>query len=207
MKRIFLTLCAALLALGAPLAQAQTPSPLITQTVGTGSNTSYFVINFDDGANNTDSAASDYAFAYHWNTSAAPTGETMLMALNQLTNPTLGVNQTYYASFDAYFVNGFTYLSHSQTGYYNSSTDQASWSYWVMDGGAWSQPQAYGVSGRPLFNGSYDGWTFHVGPGSASAPITPNAAPEPTSPAVFAGGGASLLLLICLRRRQGRCVS
>ena len=200
MQRILLALSIAILACLMPTAYAQT-TPFITQTVGAGSNVSYFVINFDDGVGNSNSTASDYEFAYRWDSSASPTGETMLSALSQLTNPSLQVNQTYYASFNAYYVNGFTYLSHSQTGYYNSGTDQASWAYWVQDSGAWAQPQAYGVSGRMLFNGSYDGWTFHVGPGAAAAPITPNAAPEPSSAWVLTLGTSGIVLLARRRTR------
>jgi hypothetical protein len=201
MKKLLPLLCVVLFAMTLGAAQAQN-TPLITQTVGTGSNVSYFVINFDDGPNNSNNPSSDYVFAYHWDSSAAPTGETMLTALNQLTNPTLQVNQTYYASFDAYFVNGFTYTDHSQTGYYNSSADQASWVYWVDDSGTWQQSGS-GVNGRTLFNGSYDGWTYYVGDsfaGDPPSPVTPSAAPEPSSLCVLVLGAAGLMLLV--RRRM-----
>lgn len=188
---------------------AQVFAPNVTQTIGTGSNLSYFVLNFEDGQNFAHNPASDFVFGYRWNYVAgnvAPTGDDMIHALATAgTGVGLQVSETVF-SFGT-LVNSFSYGSHSQTGNYN--LNQSYWAYWLstdahlgQNASDWTSAQV-GVSSRQLTNGSYDGWTFSAF-GVTPIPITPAAVPEPGSLAMFVGLGISGVGFLSRRRKQAR---
>ena len=190
--------------------QAQVFVPNVTQTIGTGSNLSYFVINFEDGPNFAHNPASDFVFGYRWDYAAgniAPTGDDMLHALAA---PGTGVGlQTQEGNFPGFgnFVNGFSYGSDSQTA--NYGLNQSYWAYWLSTGARLAQntsdwdSSGVGIGGRQLTNGSYDGWTFSAF-GVTPVPITPAAVPEPGNIALFIGLGISGLGFLARRRKHMR---
>ncbi|GAB4452501.1 MAG: hypothetical protein OHK0029_03540 [Armatimonadaceae bacterium] len=154
---------------------AQAQEPFLSATIGTGSNTSYFVLDFKNGPE-----PQSYAFAYRWD--GAQTGGVMLDAL-AANVPTFSFTAQSFGSFGR-FVTGLGYDGKFQD---NSPPNTlAFWSYWVStDGINWSDPGA-GLDSRVLTNGSWDGWAwgpdFNNFPGPP--PVTPfaaAAAPEPAS--------------------------
>ncbi len=186
---------------------AQIFAPNVTQTIGTGSNLSYFVINFEDGPNFAHNPASDFVFGYRWNFAAgnvAPTGDDMIHALSApVTGVGLQTSETVF-SFGT-LVNSFSYGSHSQTGNYN--LNHSYWAYWLSTDARLGQSvsdwtsSGIGVSDRQLTNGSYDGWTFsalNVTP----SPLTPAAVPEPGAVLCFVMGSGGLLILCRKRLRK-----
>lgn len=204
-----LKLFAVLLCMLASLsAQAQLFSPKVTQTIGTGANISYVVINFDDGPNFSHDPASDYIFGYRWDYGAgsvAPTGDDMIHAL---VAPGTGVGlQVVEGNFPGFgnFVNSFTYASHSQTADY--ALNQSYWAYWLTTGARLSvnpsdwTSSSVGVSSRALAPDSYDGWTFSTF-GTAPRPVA-TATPEPSAwmLCVVSSGG----LLALARKRTRKC--
>ena len=212
MKHVFASLACGFLAVCATSASAQTFTPKISQTVGAGANTSYFVLNFDNGPDGADNPATDYVFAYDWNytNGAAPTGQDMITALNNDTgNPLLTITETYSSTYNDYTVDSISYGAESETG--NYSLNQSYWEYFESteaqlsaapnDPNDWSYA-ATGPMGRALTPGSYDARLFTVD-NSNPAPDTPQAAPEPGSGVVCLLGIGGLALL-AWRRRQTR---
>ena len=133
---------------------------------------------------------SSFAFGYRWNDGAAPTGWDALSAINAA--GALDVTFTPYSW--GVMVNDFAYGS-----VVSGDESSYSWGYYIGDDGVnWTAPTAYGVSGRPLVDGCWDGWSWggvdddwnHL-----RAPITPT--PEPISMVLLGLGG-----MIMSRRRQ-----
>jgi len=196
-----LKLCAVLLCMLATLsAGAQLFSPNLTQTIGTGANISYFVVNFDDAPGFKNDPASDFVFGYKWDFgpgSVAPTGDDMLHALIA---PGTGVGlQAVEGSFPGFgnFVSSLTFGSHSQTG--DFALNQSFWSYWLTTGerlgqnpNDWSS-SGVGIGSRVLANNSYDGWNFSAF-GSHFAPSAPST-PEPSACLLFAMGSGGILVM------------
>lgn len=207
MKKLTLTAALILLASGA---YAQSTPPAITQSIGTGQNTSYFVLNFDDGPGGADNPASDYEFAYHWNYNpdrSAPTSGEMIDALSSQTNPALTVAfDPTFSTPGNRFVQTFAYSSDSQTGYSNPDGTYGYWAYFVSN----SQPAeasdwAYsgnGIDQTYLIPNSYDGFTFATDQ-QTLVPVLPQAAPEPTSWCLFTLGVGGITVL-ALRRKHSQ---
>ena len=184
MKNIttFAALAALLFALDGGV-RAQTFTPQITQTVGSGSLESFFVVDFKDGTAN-----DSYAFGYLYD--GTKTGADLITALSG--GAGLGVTTL----FSGGAVNSFTFNGHSQAGFANAGY----WSYWLGTDGQHWKFSGTGIKGRTLSNGSWDGWRWAAN-GSTLQPVTPSApAPVPeTGTAVSFGlllvlgvGGAAL---------------
>ncbi len=176
----------------------------VVQTVGTGANTAYEVIDFPSGL--------DIAYAYKFD--GSPNGYTMLNDIDQA-DPNLAVDAPYSTSFGEHFVNQFTYGS--TTGYADGKH------FWDLSTGTYSpalvsaaDPQGtvfaesgVGIDDVTVTNGLFVGWTddgsydpvtFDFVP--ASLPTLPETAavPEPASVALLAAGVAGL----CVRHRHPR---
>lgn len=178
MKHIILAFSGVLLAALPSTVRAQTFTPQITQTVGSGSQESFFVLDFQDG-----STDHNYAFGYFYD--GAKTGADMISALSSGTN--LGV--TYLFSGGA--VNGFSFNGHSQAGF----SSDGYWSYWLSgDGQSWRSSGA-GIKSRPLSSGSWDGWSWDANSANLP-PVTPTASPVPE-----ASTTVSFTLLVALGAR------
>ena len=185
---------AVLLLTGATAAHAQTFTPLLTSTVGSGSEESFFTLDFQDGTAN-----HNYAFGYKYD--GAKTGADFLAALAADTplqvdyvpgfTPTSG-NDLGVA------VNRFAYNGHSEAGFENAYY----WSYWLgTDGQNWTY-SGQGASGSKLSNSSWDGWSWDVN-NTDPAPLTPAAVPEASS-AVSLGVLALLGAGVIAVRRKKR---
>lgn len=184
MKNI--TTFAALAALFATLsgaARAQTFTPQITQTVGSGSLESFFVVDFQDGT-----VDHNYAFGYFYD--GAKTGADMISALSSEAG--LGVTYLYSGG----VVNGFSFNGHSEAGFSNDGY----WSYWLGSDGQHWKSSGVGIKSRTLSNGSWDGWSWAAN-GANPLPVTPTAsAPVPETATtvsfglllVLGAGGAAL---------------
>lgn len=154
-------------------AQAQTFTPQITQTVGSGSQESFFVLDFQDGT-----VDHSYAFGYFYD--GTKTGADMVSALSGGAN--LGV--TYL--FNGAAVNSFSFNGHSEAGFGNAGY----WSYWLSGNGQSWRSSGAGIKGRILSSGSWDGWSWDAN-SSNLPPATPPAVPESST-------AASLALLLAL---------
>jgi hypothetical protein len=156
----------------------------ITVWAGSGTNRAALVIEWS-----TDSGYISKVWGYRWN--GTKTGRDMLNAVKQLDSRiyelagSYGEATVYGLGYDV-DCDGFTYVSGSnETGHAADSADvynegwmyQGYWSYWVStDGSSWSYSD-YGISGRTLTNGSWDGWRFAYAPSwTANAPDQPVAA-------------------------------
>lgn len=181
MKHIPLAALGVLLTALSSAAHAQTFTPQITQTVGSGSQESFFVLDFQDG-----SVDHNYAFGYFYD--GAKTGADLISALSSGAN--LGVSYLYSGG----VVNGFSFNGHSEAGF----SGDGYWSYWLgTDGQSWKS-SGVGIKGRTLSNGSWDGWSWDAN-GSNLPPVTPAAPVPEASPTVSFGlllalgaGGAAL---------------
>lgn len=179
MKLHFLPVAAVLLAAGTTASHAQTFTPLITQTVGTGSEESFLTVDFHDGT-----ADHNYAFGYKYD--GAKTGADMVAALNSDSSLKVGYvpgfSPTDGGSLYGVAVNSFAFGSHYEAGFENAYY----WSYWLgNDGQNWNY-SGVGASGRDLSNGSWDGWSWDVngtpnGGPVDHPPLTPAAVPEASS--------------------------
>ncbi|MEI8079997.1 MAG: PEP-CTERM sorting domain-containing protein [bacterium] len=176
--------------------------------VGSGSNTSVCV--FDFGATTTN----QYAFGYAYD--GTVTGSDMLQALNAVPGLSIILNGD---EIFGYYVFEITYaptvmpVPYSIISAFATAPNPSRYpNYWVADGGQtgpiiWSSPWDYGISGRTLTNGSWDGFTqstYFPGPTYAEdrfETFAPSGAfavvPEPTALGLLALGGLALF-----RRRR-----
>ncbi len=176
MKHIPLAALGVLLVTLSSTAHAQTFTPQITQTVGSGSNESFLVVDFQDGA-----VDHNYAFGYLYD--GSKTGADLISAVSS----GVGLGVTYL--YNGGVVNGFSFSGHSEAGF----DANAYWSYYLgKDGQSW-ESSASGIKGRALSNGSWDGWSWDVN-NSDPLPVTPAVSvPVPESSTT-----ASLGLLLTL---------
>lgn len=181
--------------------------------VGSGANLATLVIDFNDG-----SGSESFAWGYRWDGQAS--GADMLIAI-AAADP--GMTVQYFGTGDSgFYLTQIDYLGHSQSnGDFVSNFDY--WGYYVSGGfaggtlgnpdlvpgggstlpGSWlSSPsgagdESFGITGRPLTDGSWDLWSF--GPYSETysggAPIA--AVPEPSVTLSFIAG-----LGLLLRRKR-----
>lgn len=176
MKHISLAVLGILPAILSGTAHAQSFRPQITQTVGSGSNESFLVVDFQDGT-----VDHNYAFGYLYDGSR--TGADLIAAVSSGTG--LGVTYLYNGG----AVDGFSFNGHSEAGFDNN----AYWSYYLgNDGRNWSYSTT-GIKGRTLSNGSWDGWSWDVN-NADPLPVTPTA----SAPVPEASTTASLGLLLVL---------
>ena len=176
MKHTSLAVLGILLAVLPSTAHAQTFKPQVTQTVGSGSNESFFVVDFQDGT-----VDHSYAFGYLYD--GSKTGADLITALSS----GAGLGATYLYSGGA--VNSFTFNGHSEAGFEN----EAYWSYYLgNDGRNWSYSST-GIKGRTLSNGSWDGWSWDMN-SADPLPLTPTA----PAPVPEASTAASLGLVLAL---------
>jgi hypothetical protein len=196
MKLHFFSIAAVLMATGATAAHAQTFTPSITQTIGSGSEESFFTLDFQDGT-----LDHNYAFGYLYN--GTQTGADLLAALSADTALQVGYDAGYGPADGnpaGVFANSFSFNGHSETG-----SDANYWAYFTgNDGQNWTYSQV-GASSRTLSNGSWDGWSWDVGNAyPAPAPVTPAAVPEASSVVSF---GLLLGLGLVIIRRSRKSIS
>ncbi len=192
MKLHFISVAAVLMTAGVTAVHAQTFTPQLTQTVGSGSEESFFTVDFEDGTAN-----QSYAFGYKYD--GTKTGADLLAALAANTPLQVGYVPGYAPGTGSYLgvaVNSFALDGHSEAGfqipYY--------WSYWLgNDGVNWAY-SGVGASSRNLSNGSWDGWSWDVN-STDPAPVTPAAVPEASS-AVSLGVLALLGAGLFIARRK-----
>jgi len=129
-------------------ARAQTFTPQITQTVGAGSQESFFVLGFQDG-----SVDHNYAFGYFYD--GAKTGADLISALSS--GAGLGVTYLYntMAASSTALVSTTTFQrprfnGHSESGFGANRY----WSYWLGTNGQTWKSSGAGIKSRPLSNGS-----------------------------------------------------
>jgi hypothetical protein len=171
MKLQFSTAAAFLLVVGASAAHAQTFIPLLTATVGSGSEESFLTVDFQDGTQN-----DNFAFGYKYD--GTKTGVDLLNAF-----ASNGLLTDYI--FNGRALNGLTFDSHSEAGFLAN----AYWAYYKSpDGQNWAYSNK-GVTGT-ITNGGWDGWSWDMD-NAGLPPTTPAAVPEASS--VF-----SLALLLAL---------
>ncbi len=197
MKRLASILSLLILTTG--LAHAQTLPFQVSQTVGTGSNESFLVVDFQDNTTNHSSL-----FGYRYD--GTKTGADLLAAVAAQTPLTVGYYPGYGPSDNNALGVGpnlFSFNGHTQDAGPNFTNNY--WSYWnSTDGLNWT-PSQNGPSSSPLSNGSYDGWSwaFNVPyPQNPPTPVTPRiapaAVPEPGACWLLLAG---LPLLLVVRRR------
>lgn len=144
-------------------AHAQTFTPLLTATVGTGSEETFLALDFNDSI-----PSSNYAFGYKYD--GIKNGADLLDAL-----ASSGLTTQYI--FNGRVVNGFTFDGHLEAGF----TQDNYWAYYKgPDGRKWDYASV-GVT-APLTNGGWDGWSWTLG-GNSAPPVTPAAVPEASSAA------------------------
>ena len=164
--------------LGASSAGAQTFTPLLTATVGSGSEETFLTLDFQDGTPN-----QSYAFGYKYD--GVKTGADLLNAL-----ASDGLTTQYIYSGAA--VNGFTFDGHSEAGF----SAAGYWAYYkAPDGQTWKYAST-GVAG-PLTDGGWDGWSW--APNSQAVP--------PVTPAAAVPEGSSLVSLSLLMLLGGGAVA
>lgn len=126
---------------------------LVPITAGSGINSSYVQIDFDNDTSDGDT----FLFEVFWN--SAPTGFEMLETLESEVGLTLGAE---FFDFDG--DGKFTDALVTELGFGGNShtaTSSEFWTYWMRDdsAGAWAI-SSVGVSDRIAAPGSWDGWTF-----------------------------------------------
>ena len=181
-----LALSLGLLMTGGGAAHAQAFTPLLTQTVGSGANESFLTVDFQDGT-----AIHSYAFGYFYD--GGKTGADLLAAVSS----GAGLGTTYL--FNGGAVNGFSFDGHSEAGFTNTNY----WAYSLgTDGQTWKSSGS-GIKGRPLSNGSWDGWSWDVS-NANPFPKTPSAAPVPEASSAVSLGALTLLGLgtMAVRRKK-----
>ena len=161
MKLCILSAAGLLLALVASSANAQTFTPQLTATVGSGSEESFLTVDFKDGTQN-----DSFAFGYKYD--GTQTGADLLNAF-----ASNGLMTQYI--YNGAAVNGFTFGSHSEAGFSASGY----WAYYkAPDGQNWTYSST-GVAGD-ITNGGWDGWSWAPND-TAVPPVTPAAVPEASS--------------------------
>lgn len=187
MKHFKTLLFAALSALLIPAAFAQTPS----YTAGSGTEESYMVVDFQDGT-------ADPSFLFGYKYDGSKTGADMIAALGAAQSPAVGYVPGAGPNDGGQYgiaVNSFTFDGHSQAGFDSNGY----WSYYVRDSGYWDYP-AMGASFRPLFNDSYDGWSWDAG--TDPLPRDPAPVPEGSSALLLGFGAAGLMLIAAAKRKR-----
>lgn len=180
MKLQSFSAAAFLLLMGAAGANAQTFTPLLTATAGSGSEESFLTIDFKDGTQN-----DNYAFGYKYD--GTKTGVDLL---NAFASDGLMTQYIYNGA----AVNGFTFNGHSEAGFGNSGY----WAYYSgPDGQQWKYAST-GVRGN-ITDGGWDGWSWALN-SVATPPITPAAVPEASS--VVSLGLLLGLGVVALRRKK-----
>ncbi len=173
-------------------------TPKIETTVGSGSNISYFVLDFLSGP-----APQSFAFAYRYD--GTKTGGNMLDALAAGTagnTKPLTFTATDFGGDLKRFPDGFSYDGKSIT---RPSDFSSYWSYWNSENGSvWSEAQV-GLDNRVLTNNTWDGWSYAFN-GVTVAPRTPlaatAAAPEPGTFTLLVVGGITGAGIVLRRRRR-----
>ncbi|MBV9851769.1 MAG: PEP-CTERM sorting domain-containing protein [Armatimonadetes bacterium] len=197
MKRTLLTTLSCLSALAVGPVLAQTPPFPLVQTIGSGSNESFFVLDFEDG-----SSSPSYAFGYLYNEPATGPQLTGYDLINALVNANIGLTDTVTQYSFGPAIDSFSYAGHSQGGFQNNGY----WSYWLSnDGQNWTASN-FGPADphSTLTNGSYDGWAYDVNSQVTNGPVTPRispAVPEPDAAWLLLAG---LPVLLAARRRRAR---
>ena len=164
MKRHILTLLV-------PLLAGVADAAIISESAGSGPNTSTIVVDY---------GPKGYAFQVHY--AGSITGLDSLTLLDQETPFRL---ETVHFSFGD-LVSGMEYDGWYESGVGNNGSDW--WKYWRSgDGSAWSVSGS-GAGARVLSDGAWDGWTWVRG--QSTAPDVP--VPEPS--VVFLLVGSVLLL-------------
>lgn len=201
MKHITLAALGGLALLIAHPTLAQTLTPPLAATVGSGNQESFLVVDFAPGAGET--ADQSFAFGYLYNTPAAGQSVTALDMLNALTNPASGTGLTdmttvyNFGNSNETFVNSFQFQGDSQIG---SSTDY--WTDWTSPDGINWTAAGTGPEGIALSNGFYDGWRWNNTPNyPGPSPVTPFAAPAVPETSPFALLLLGLPLAFLARRR------
>ena len=174
MKLNSLYLSAALLTTLSAAASAQTFTPALTETVGSGSEESFFTLDFQDGT-----AGHNYAFGYKYN--GTQTGADFLAALSADTALQVGYDPGYGPGDNnpaGVFVNSFGF-----NGHHEASPGNSYWAYFTGTNGQNWTYSGVGASDRTLSNGSWDGWSWdadYTNPVTPT-PLTPAAVPEASS--------------------------
>jgi len=179
-----LLLCAALPGFGRPAVA----DPLLSAIVGTGSNTSYLVLDFRGG---TGVEQTSYAFAYRYD--GAQTAGDLLDAL-------VGANIGFTAGYEA-FPFGRFFTSFGYDGNLLSASGFPDyWAFWdSTDGFAWNSTDA-GPDDFVLTNGGYVGYSYAPQYPSDNAPVTPQAGAVPEA-STLALGTLGLAVLGAVARR------
>lgn len=159
----------------APIAAGQS---VISESVGSGANTSHIVVDF---------GPQSFEFNVHYDGSIS--GEQALQLLQA--DSIFRFNETT-ASFGK-FVSEEDYGGYDFSG--SGALGNDFWSYWVGDGSSWDFAST-GASDRLLTNGSYDGWVWFAN--QSTAPDMPTAVPEPASLLGICG----VTMLLQRRRRR-----
>lgn len=174
----------------------------LQDTIGSGPNTSYFVLDFG-----TPSSPNAFAFAYDW---SAPQTDGGL--IDALASANVGFSDTStvftFGVTSERFFDSFTYAGNT----FSDQTDPFGfWNFWTSnDGVNWSSP-VDGADDVPLSDGSWEGWTWvpNFETDTAEPPSTPflsaAATPEPGAAALMLIGGSAGFLFV--RRPRGRRVA
>lgn len=200
--------------LGATLSNAQFTGAAIPLQIGSGPNTAYLVIDFNDGE-----APDSFAWAYSFSGSVV-SGADMLIAIAAV-DPNLNLDYGGSGS-EGFFLSAISYQYSGKTFSQESEYPSASWGYYIAGGQAGGQnvsipggitypvdwetamvgasDMSFGTPGRLLEDGSWDYWsvgpydtdTFaHLGTPSGS----PSVAPIPESNQILIGFASLLITL------------